>query len=154
MFPELQFQCETDIKRVRGYFLVDPDELISFYLQIWRKQNLSGEYIRIEEINLNFSAHCENNSKDELCYIDYLIPYDLEFEAEDKDFIGFYTSNNTLARPLFSSSKTNTQLYLSQFRFNRGLVRENSNFVRKQSISYRPQVISKFKCICTVILGI
>ena len=139
LFPKLQLHCEKDIRRVHGYFLVDPDESISFHLQIWRKQKLSGQYVRFKEIDLNFSAHCESNKNDP-CYVDYLLPLELELEVENDDFIGFYTSNNTLARPLFSSSNTTTQLYL--FQFNRGALREN--FTQNlYKISYRPQVIGK-----------
>ena len=145
VFPELKFQCETDIKRIRGYFLVDPDESTSFYFQIWRKQNTSGEYIRIEEVNLNFSALCENDNNDEPCYIDYAILRELEVKVDD--FIGFYTENNTLARPLFSSSETSTHLYLFTSRFNIPVLRETvikRLRIPLRSIFYRPQVASKF----------
>lgn len=143
LFPMLQFHCETDIKRVRGYFLVDPDESTSFFFQIWRKQNLSGQYVRLREINLNFSAHCENNNNEEPCFIDYLLPLELELEVENDDFIGLYTSDNTLARPLFSSSNTSTQLYLLPF--NRGVIIENivERFFNSTFISYHPQVTGK-----------
>ena len=137
LFPDLQFLCETDIIRVQGYFLVNPNVSTSFYLQIWRKQNLSGNYIRLSQVNLDFSAHCDNN---EQCYIDYPLPHEIEVEKED--FIGFYTNNNTLARPLFSSAASTTQLYLVTSRTN---VDNLMPILNNRSIFFRPQVISKLK---------
>ena len=139
LFPDLQFLCETDIKRVQGYFLVNPSVSTSFYLQIWRKQNTSEKnYIRLNQVNLNFSALCDNN---EQCYVDHLLlPHELEVERED--FIGFYTENNTLARPLFSLSTSTTQLYLVSSRTNTDNIMLEDN-LRNLSILYRPQVISK-----------
>ena len=144
LFPEMKFHCETNMKRIQGYFLADTDDSNTFYIQIWRKQNFSGEYIRMAEINLNFSAHCENNN-DEFCFIDY--PISDELEVESGDFVGFYTENNTLARPLFSSSESNTQLYLSSSRLimRMGVIREHFIINQFQSISYHPQVIGKLK---------
>ena len=146
LFPELKFHCETNIERIQGYFLADTDDSEAFYIQIWRKQNFSGDYIRIAEINLNFSAHCENNN-DEFCFIDY--PISDELEVEIGDFVGFYTENNTLARPLFSSSESNTQLYLFSLGFRLPLITERFIIKRGQFqlISYHPQVIGKLNVI-------
>ena len=102
----------------------------------------TGEYIRIAEINLNFSVHCDYNN-DELCYIDY--PISDELEVENEDFIGFYTENNIVARPLFSSSETNTQLYLLSLGSRLPVIRESFVNNQLQSISYHPQVIGKLK---------
>ena len=110
LFPELQFQCETDIKRVYGYFVVDTSIYTSFYFQIWREQNTSGNLVLVEQVSLNFSAHCQRSRNNETCYIDIMIPYVLGVKTGD--FIGFYTHNNTLARPLFSSFTSSTQVYL------------------------------------------
>ena len=140
LFPELKFQCEADITRLRGYFSVDPSEDTPFYLQIWRKQNNSDSYIREEQVNLNLSAHCQNDGDIEQCYVDYLMPRELEVESDD--FIGFYTGNNTLARPLFSSSMSNTQLYLVQARFSRRQFIDG-NEINNMTVSYRPQVFGK-----------
>ena len=140
LFPDLQFLCETDIIRVQGYFLVNPIISTPFYLQTWRKQNMSGNsrnYIRLNQVNLNFSSQCDN---DEPCYIDYLLPH--EFDVERDDFIGFYTNNNTLARPLFSSSASNTQLYLVSSRTNTDKIMLEDN-LNNRSIMYRPQVMSE-----------
>ena len=140
LFPDLQFSCETDIIRVQGYFLVNLSVSTTFYLQIWRKQNLSESYTRLSQVNLNqFSAaHCDNNGQ---CYIDYLLPHEIEVERED--FIGFYTDNNTLARPLFSSATSATQLYLVSSRANTNNLMPNLNDRSSFSIDYRPQVIGK-----------
>ena len=59
----------------------------------------------MDEVELNFSSLCSNSS-DDLCYIDYTIPNELKVESED--FVGFYTANNSLARPSFSSTEKNT----------------------------------------------
>lgn len=134
LFPDIKFQCETDIKSVHGYFIVDLSKSTLFYLQIWRKNNISGNFIRIEQIKLNFSSYCENDDKQ--CYVDYQLPHELE--AEKDDFIGFYTDNDSLARPLFSSSTSNTQLYLVPSRTNTDVI---NNMIRSTSIPYRPQVI-------------
>lgn len=140
LFPELQFQCETDIMRVRGYFIVNTSIDTPFYFQIWRKQNITGNFILVEQVNLNFSALCQYNNNEE-CYIDYLIPKG--FEVEIEDFIGFYTHNNTLARPLFSSSTPNTTLFLLKFRKNIDNIMPDSlrNSTISRTVSHHPQVI-------------
>ena len=112
LFPELQFQCETDIKRVYGYFVVDTSIYTSFYFQIWRKQNTSGNLVLVEQVSLNFSAQCQRSRNNETCYIDIMIPRAHALGVKVGDFIGFYTRNNTLARPLFSSFTSSTQVYL------------------------------------------
>ena len=141
LFPELQFHCEDNIKRVRGYFKVDATVYTPFYLQIWRKQNSSGNLIRVDQVNLNLSTHCQYNENDnEQCSFDYMIPHELKVEADD--FIGFYTFNNTLARPLFSSSISNTALHLLISRSNTDRIM-NITTLRNLSISFRPQVIGK-----------
>ena len=141
LFPELQFHCEDNIKRVHGYFKVDATVYTPFYLQIWRKQSGLEGLIRVEQINLNFSTHCQYNENDnEQCYIDYMMPHQLKVEADD--FIGFYTFDNTLARPLFSSSTSNTTLYLLISRSNTGRIM-NITTLRNLSIFFRPQVIGK-----------
>ena len=48
LFPELQFQCETDIRRVRGYFIVDTSTYTTFYFQVWREEEtMSGNFVRV-----------------------------------------------------------------------------------------------------------
>lgn len=148
LFPDLQFLCKTDIIRVQGYFLINPSESTSLYLQIWRKQNLTRDYIRLNQVNLNFSAQCNNN---EQCYIDHLLPHEIEVESED--FIGFYTNNNTLARPLFSSATSTTQLYLVSSRTDVDIIMLEENF-KNLSIRYRPQVMSKLEVIFHLCLRI
>ena len=143
LFPELQFQCETDITGVRGYFLVYSNQSTSLYFEIWRKQEDSRSYVRIEQVNLNLSTHCNDRDNEE-CYIDYLLPRELEVKRGD--IIGFYTDNDTLARPLFSSSTTNTRLYLSPSRnipifFITGRAFDR---VLNLSIPYRPQMNGKY----------
>ena len=148
LFPELQFQCETDIIGVRGYFLVYSNQSTSLYFEIWRKQEDSRSYVRIEQVNLNLSTHC--NDDNEECYIDYLLPRELEVKRGD--IIGFYTDNDTLARPLFASSTTNTQLYLSPSKNIPIFLIIGRAFDRvlNLSIPYRPQMNSKY--ICFVII--
>ena len=146
LFPELQFQCETDIKRVYGYFVVDTSIYTSFYFQIWREQNISGTFILVRQVSLNFSAYCQESNKNKACYIDIMILHGLEVETGD--FIGFYTHNNTLARPLFSSAASSTRVYLLQSRSNNdhidiSLFRE-PNF-KEFTIDHRPQVIGEIK---------
>ena len=145
LFPELQFYCEANIRRVRGYFVVDAAVYAPFYLQIWREQNGSGSLIRVQQISLDLSTHCQYNDNDnEQCYIDYMIPHELKVEADD--FIGFYTYANTLARPLFSSSTSNTTVYLLISRSNidrTNIENKPSTTLKILSIFYRPQVIGK-----------
>ena len=142
LFPELQFQCETDIKGIRGYFLVDSNQSTSLYFEIWRKQEDSRSYIRIQQVYFNLSTHCKGDNEE--CYIDYLLPQ--EVEAEIGDFIGFYTDNDTLARPLFLSSTLNTQLFLFPSRNLPVLFIIDRVFDRvlNLSIPYRPQVNGKY----------
>ena len=142
LFPELQFQCETDIKGIRGYFLVDSNQSTSLYFEIWRKQEDSRSYIRIQQVYFNLSTHCKGDNEE--CYIEYLMPQ--EVEAEIGDFIGFYTDNDTLARPLFSSAASSTQLYLFPSRNSPVLFITDRVFERvlNLSIPYLPQVNGKY----------
>ena len=142
-FPELKFQCETDIKRVNGYFIVDTNMYTTFYFQVWREQNISGTFILMGQVSLNFSADCQRSSSNEACYIDYPIPDGLEVEIED--FIGFYTDNNTLARPLFSLATSSTQVYLYPCRTCNVDVLQAPAPVR--TIYYRPQVTGELKYV-------
>ena len=144
VFPELQFQCETDIKGVRGYFLVS-NQSASLSFEIWRKQEDSRTYVRIEKFDFNLSTHCDDDNEE--CYIDHLLPQELEVKSGD--FIGFYTDNDTLARPLFSPSTTNTQLYLfpsSDFPIF-FITNRFSHLLLNLSIPYRPQVNGKYDCV-------
>lgn len=144
LFPEFKFQCDTDINRIRGYFLVDPaDASTSLYFQIWRKQSGFSFYSRVDQVNLNLSANCENTNSNGQCYVDYVLSDDLDVESGD--FIGFFTENDTLARPLFSLSMSDTSLYLLSSRFNRRFIQENSVENDSILISYHPQVMGKLR---------
>jgi len=141
LFPEIKFHCEFNITNIRGYFLVDPDVSTSFYFQIWRAEyNLGLSIVRVDQVELNFSINCQG-SDDELCYIDYTIPKILK--ALDEDFIGFHTVDNSLARPLFSSSTSDTELYLLSSNNTDNVLARRRN---RKSISYLPQVMGMYVC--------
>ena len=64
-------------------------------------------------------------------------------EVETGDFIGFYTHNNTLARPLFSSAASSTRVYLLQSRSNDDYINISLYNSKEFLIDHRPQIIGE-----------
>ena len=124
LFPLLKFQCNTSVTGILGHFLVNLEEYDhDFYFQIWRPNNEAAVAIkRVEpQIELDFDdeySNCQNATYayHVQCFINYTFP--AEIKVEDHDFIGFYTGDNSLARPLFNETKTKTQLELLPFVIN------------------------------------
>ena len=154
LFPLLKFQCNTSITGILGHFLVNPEEYdYDFYFQIWRSKDDAAVAIKhVVEIELDFAdeySNCQNATYAHhvQCFINYTFNLSAEINVEDDDFIGFYTSDNSLARPLFNETKTKTRLeFLSSV--------TDENTISEKTVhmnSSYPQIIGKYMhadCIC------
>ena len=111
---------------------------------MWReKVNLGRRIERVDQVELNFSSLCPKNSSDDLCYIDYTIPNELKVVSED--FIGFYTDNNSLARPSFFSAGKNTIMYVINSTNTSHTNSERSHFIRHRPMkTYDLQMIGTY----------
>ena len=143
LFPLLKFRCSTDVTRILGYFLVNLEEHdYHFYFQIWRPNDTSttAAIYLVKEIELDFAdeySDCQNTTYADhvQCFINYTLP--VEIKIKDHDFIGFYTSDNSLARPLFNETKTKTQLGLLSSKTNANTISGKTEYMNS---SY-PQII-------------
>ena len=142
LFPLLKFHCNTNVTRILGHFLVNLEKhSYSFYCQIWRPNNGAKDTINlVQQIELDFNAEyakCQNTSHMHHvnCFINYTLP--VKIEVEGHDFLGFYTSDNSLARPLFNETKSKTQLVMLSSRTNQDIINGRSEYMNS---SY-PQII-------------
>ena len=147
IFPLLKFQCGTNVTGILGYFLVNYKEHdYHFYFQIWRPDNTATipTIHLVKEIELDFAdeySNCQNATyaRHVQCFINYTLS--TEINVEDHDFIGFYTSDNSLARPLFNETKTKTQLGLLSSVTNANTINGRTEY----SNSSFPQIIGNNK---------
>ena len=155
LFPLLKFQCSTDVTRILGYFLVNFEEHdYHFYFQIWRPNDTSttAAIYLVKEIELDFAdeySDCQNTTYAHhvQCFINYTLP--VEIEVEDHDFIGFYTSDNSLARPLFNETKTKTRLGLLSSKINANTISGRTEYMNS---SY-PQIIGNNNIFVLLVYG-
>ena len=143
LFPLLKFHCNTNVTRILGHFLVNLEKhsYYSFYCQIWRPNDGAVDAINlVQQIELDFNAEyskCQNTSYTHhvRCFINYTLP--VAIEVKDHDFLGFYTSDNSLARPLFNETKSKTHLVMLSSRTNLDTINGRSEYM----ISSYPQII-------------
>ena len=157
LFPLLKFQCSTNVTRILGHFLVNLEEHdYNFYFQIWRPNDAATLTVAInlvKEIELDFAdeySNCQSTATKHhvQCFINYTLP--VEIKVEDHDFIGFYTSDNSLVRPLFNETKTKTQLGLLSSPTNVNTISGKTEYMNS---SY-PQIIGNNKYGYNVILSV
>ncbi|XP_065899435.1 uncharacterized protein [Dysidea avara] len=106
LYPDFYFHCNVKITRFRGLFVVNSSTTISSSVQLWRNISEQLSIALVVEFPLNFTADY-SRCDDSQCAVDYQLPSELQIVTEIGDFVGFYSLNGSVNRPVFQSGSEN-----------------------------------------------
>ena len=107
ILKHVRFVCSIRVTKIYGHFSVK-NKSVSLFFLVWKKLDDNNLTI-VKQIPLIFSSDHSVCQK-LLCFLNYQLPSDMQFDINPGEMIGLGTLNSTVNNPLFYFTETESHV--------------------------------------------